>query len=55
MECLITPVSRLTLIRAAAALLTTASILFFPETGTFSDDILAVPKLDLWNAIIGAG
>jgi hypothetical protein len=29
--------------------------LFFPQTGTFSDDMLAAPDLGLWNTIIGAG
>jgi hypothetical protein len=31
--------------------------LYFPESGTFSDDMLAVPvrSLNLWNTIIGAG
>ncbi|MCY7378163.1 MAG: hypothetical protein LH467_02350 [Gemmatimonadaceae bacterium] len=29
--------------------------LYFPETGDFSQDMLADPNLDLWNTIIGAG
>lgn len=29
--------------------------LFYSDRGTFSDDLLARPKLALWNTVIGAG
>jgi hypothetical protein len=29
--------------------------LYFPRTGTFSDDLLVAKDLELWNTVIGAG
>lgn len=41
--------------RAVASISKIEAKLYFPESGEFSQDMLAVPRLNLWNSITGAG